>query len=245
MLMLVCAWYARRHALPPAGRASLRETLAAGLAALPGLALIVIVMGGILRGIFTATEAGAIAVLYALALSWPVYRDVGLADLAPMLKRSAETTAIVMFLIATSVAMSWVLAYRNIPADVATFMLGISDNPLVLLLIINLVLLAVGAFIDMTPAVLIFTPIFLPVAIALGMSPLHFGIMMVLNLCIGLCTPPVGTILFLSCAVAKTSISRIVRPLIPMYFAMIVALLLVTYVPAISELLPRQFGLID
>jgi tripartite ATP-independent transporter DctM subunit len=153
--------------------------------------------------------------------------------------------AIVTFLIATSVAMSWVLAYRNIPVEVAEFLLALSDNPIVLLLIINLILLAVGAFMDMTPAVLIFTPIFLPVAIELDMTPLHFGIMMVLNLSIGLCTPPVGSILFLSCAVANTKISKMIRPLIPMYIAMIVALLLVTYVPAISELLPRQIGLTD
>lgn len=245
MLMVVCAWHARLHALPSAGRVSLRETIAAGLSALPGLALIVIVMGGILRGVFTATEAGAIAVLYSLGLSWLVYRDVGLRQLYPILTRSAETTAIVTYLIATSVAMSWVFAYRDIPVEVADFILGISDNPLVLLLIINLALLLVGAFIDMTPAVLIFTPIFLPVAVELQMSPLHFGIMMVLNLSIGLCTPPVGNILFLSCAVAKTTITRMLRPLIPMYLAMIVALLLVTYVPAISELLPRQFGLMD
>jgi tripartite ATP-independent transporter DctM subunit len=141
--------------------------------------------------------------------------------------------------------MSWVLAYRNIPVEVAGFLLALSDNPIVLLLIVNLVLLAVGAFMDMTPAVLIFTPIFLPVAIELDMTPLHFGIMMVLNLSIGLCTPPVGSLLFLSCAVANTRISTMIRPLIPMYFAMVVALLLVTYVPAISELLPRQLGLID
>ena len=245
MLMVVCAWHAKRHQLPPAGRVALRDTITAGLAALPGLALIVIVMGGILGGVFTATEAGAIAVLYSLGLSAFVYRDLVARDLYPILQRSAETTAIVMFLIATSVAMSWVLAYRNIPVDVADFLLTLSDNPIVLLLIINLVLLIVGAFMDMTPAVLIFTPIFLPVAIQLGMSPLHFGIIMVLNLSIGLCTPPVGNILFLSCAVANTTLTRIIRPLIPMYVAMIVALLLVTYVPAISELLPRQLGLID
>jgi tripartite ATP-independent transporter DctM subunit len=245
MLMVVCAWHAKRHQLPPAGRVALHDTITAGLAALPGLALIVIVMGGILGGVFTATEAGAIAVLYSLGLSAFVYRDLVARDLYPILQRSAETTAIVMFLIATSVAMSWVLAYRNIPVDVADFLLTLSDNPIVLLLIINLVLLIVGAFMDMTPAVLIFTPIFLPVAIQLGISPLHFGIIMVLNLSIGLCTPPVGNILFLSCAVANTTLTRIIRPLIPMYVAMIVALLLVTYVPAFSELLPRQLGLID
>lgn len=245
MLMLVCAWYAKRNGLPPAGKVSLRQTMSAGLAALPGLALIVIVMGGILAGVFTATEAGAIAVLYSLGLSWVAYRDIRLTDIYSILQRSIETTAIVTFLIATSVAMSWVLAYRNIPVEAAEFLLALSDNPIVLLLIINLVLLIVGAFMDMTPAVLIFTPIFLPVAIELDMTPLHFGIMMVLNLSIGLCTPPVGSLLFLSCAVANTKISKMIRPLIPMYIAMVVALLLVTYFPAFSELLPRQAGLIE
>lgn len=245
MLMLVCAWYAKRNGLPPAGKVSLRQTMSAGLAALPGLALIVIVMGGILAGVFTATEAGAIAVLYSLGLSWVAYRDIRLTDIYSILQRSIETTAIVTFLISTSVAMSWVLAYRNIPVEAAEFLLALSDNPIVLLLIINLVLLIVGAFMDMTPAVLIFTPIFLPVAIELDMTPLHFGIMMVLNLSIGLCTPPVGSLLFLSCAVANTKISKMIRPLIPMYIAMVVALLLVTYFPAFSELLPRQAGLIE
>jgi tripartite ATP-independent transporter DctM subunit len=245
MLMLVCAWHARRLHLPPAGRATLRETARAALDALPSLALIVLVMGGILGGVFTATEAGAIAVLYSLALSAVVYRDIGIRDLKAILTRSVETTAIVLFLIATSVAMAWVLAYREIPAETAEFLLGISDNPIVLLLIINVALLLVGTFMDMTPAVLIFTPIFLPVATELGMSPLHFGIMLVLNLCIGLCTPPVGNVLFLSCAIANTTITRMIRPLLPMYAAMIVALLFVTYLPAISEWLPRQFGLIE
>ena len=141
--------------------------------------------------------------------------------------------------------MSRLLAYENIPTIVADTLIGLSDNPFVILLLINLVLLMVGIFMDMTPAVLIFTPIFLPVAVELGMSPLHFGIMMVLNLCIGLCTPPVGSILFVGCAIAKTSISQIVRPMIPMYAAMFLALMLVTYVPELSESLPRFFGLID
>jgi tripartite ATP-independent transporter DctM subunit len=243
-LMVVCAIYARRHKLRSSGRQSLAATLRAGLHAAPSLFLIVLVIGGIIGGIFTATEAGAIAVLYALALSWLFYREITYKDVFPILLKAAETTAIVMFLIGTSVAMSWLLAYHNIPEIVAESMLGLTDNPLVLLLIINIVLLLVGAFMDMTPAVLIFTPIFLPIAVQLGISPLHFGIMMVLNLCIGLCTPPVGSILFVSCAIANTTITRIVRPLLPMYVAMIAALLLVTYVPAISEMLPRYFGLI-
>ncbi|HZD52381.1 MAG TPA: TRAP transporter large permease subunit [Woeseiaceae bacterium] len=245
LLTVVCLVQAKRWGLPSAGRSTAAQTLRSGLHAAPSLFLIVLVIGGIIGGIFTATEAGAIAVLYALALSWPVYRELSLKELYPILLKAAETTAIVMFLIATSVAMSWVLAFHDIPAQVAQVMLGTSDNPLVLLLIVNLVLLVVGAFMDMTPAVLIFTPIFLPVAMELGMSPLHFGIMIVLNLCIGLCTPPVGSILFASCAIANTTIARMLRPLIPMYVAMIAALLLVTYVPGISEALPRTFGLIE
>jgi tripartite ATP-independent transporter DctM subunit len=244
-LMGVCAAYAKRHNFPAGARVSLPVLMQATMRAVPSLFLIVLVIGGILAGIFTATEAGAIAVLYALVLSTAVYRELDLADLKALLIKSVETTAIVMFLIGTSMAMSWLLAYENIPAIVADTLVNLSDNPFVILLLINLVLLTVGIFMDMTPAVLIFTPIFLPVAVSLGMSPLHFGIMMVLNLCIGLCTPPVGSILFVGCAIAKTSISQIVRPMIPMYAAMFLALMLVTYVPAISEALPRFFGLID
>lgn len=244
-LMGVCAAYAKRHNFPAGARVSLPILMQATMRAVPSLFLIVLVIGGILAGIFTATEAGAIAVLYALVLSTVVYREINLADLRALLIKSVETTAIVMFLIGTSMAMSWLLAYENIPAIVANTLVTLSDNPFVILLLINLVLLMVGIFMDMTPAVLIFTPIFLPVAVELGMSPLHFGIMMVLNLCIGLCTPPVGSILFVGCAIAKTSISKIVRPMIPMYVAMFLALMLVTYVPAISEALPRFFGLID
>ncbi|NIP18213.1 MAG: TRAP transporter large permease subunit [Xanthomonadales bacterium] len=243
-LMGVCAVYARRRGFPAGVRVPFRVLVQATVAALPSLFLIVVVIGGILAGIFTATEAGAIAVLYALVLSL-AYRGIDLAGLKAVLLKSAETTAIVMFLIGTSMAMSWLLAYENIPATVAEALVNLSDNPIVILLLINLVLLMVGMFMDMTPAVLIFTPIFLPVAVELGMSPLHFGIMMVLNLCIGLCTPPVGSILFVGCAIAKTSISKIVRPMIPMYAAMFLALMLVTYLPGLSEWLPRFFGLID
>ncbi|MEJ2257931.1 MAG: TRAP transporter large permease [Woeseiaceae bacterium] len=244
-LMAVCAYYAKRHNLPRGERVPFTVTMQKTLAALPSLFLIVLVIGGILGGIFTATEAGAIAVLYAFGLAALIYREIRVSELKEILLKSAETTAIVMFLIATSMAMSWILAYENIPAIVAGALVELSDNPIMILLLINLVLLMVGVFMDMTPAVLIFTPIFLPVATELGMSPLHFGIMMVLNLCIGLCTPPVGSILFVGCAIAKTSIGNIVRPMLPMYFAMFVVLMLVAYVPALSEFLPRWFGLIE
>ena len=244
-LMIVSAAYARKHQFPAGDRVRLSVVVEKSLAALPSLFLIVVVIGGILGGIFTATEAGAIAVLYALILSVFVYREVKLSELKDILLKSSLTTAIVMLLIATSMAMSWILAFENIPTMVADALLALSDNPIVILLIINLILLLVGAFLDMTPAVLIFTPIFLPVAVSLGMTPLHFGIMMVLNLSIGLCTPPVGSVLFVACAVGKTRVAEIVRPLMPMYLAMFVALLAVTYIPGISEWLPRAFGLME
>jgi len=242
-LMVVAAGYARKHGLAASPAVSLREVGRRTVAALPSLLLIVIVIGGILGGVFTATEAGAVAVIYAFGLAVFVYREVAWSELGNILLRAAETTAIVMFLIGTSITMSWLLAYENIPAVMAATLLGISENPLVILLIINLLLLLVGVFMDLTPAVLIFTPIFLPLAVELGMSPLHFGIMLVLNLTIGLCTPPVGSILFVSSAVARTDIAAIVRPMLPMYLALIAALLLVTYVPQISEGLPRMLGL--
>ncbi len=244
-LMVVCAIYSRRAGLDGGDRTSLKRLAGATLAALPSLLLIVLVIGGIIGGVFTATEAGAIAVLYALVLAVAAYREVKPAELPELLLKSAETTAIVMLLIATSTGLSWLLAYENIPQAISAGLLGFSDNPLLILLLINLALLIVGAFMDMTPAVLIFTPIFLPVATELGMSPLHFGIMLVMNLCIGLCSPPVGSLLFVSSAIGRTGIAAIVRPLMPMYLAMFLALLVVTYVPATAEWLPRLFGLVQ
>ncbi|PLW68596.1 TRAP transporter large permease [Pseudohalioglobus lutimaris] len=242
-LMALCAVRVRREGLPKGQPHSPMEVLRACLDALPSLLLIVLIIGGIVGGIFTATEAGAIAVLYAFFLAVIVYREVSIGDLPKLLLKSAETTAIVMLLIATSTAMSWLLAYENIPQAVSEGLLSLSDNPIVILLLINLALLLVGAFLDMTPAVLIFTPIFLPVVEQLGMSPLHFGIVLVLNLCIGLCSPPVGSLLFVSSAIGGTSVSRIVRPLLPMYMVMFLVLLVVTYVPATAEWLPALFGL--
>ncbi|EAQ96300.1 TRAP transporter large permease [Congregibacter litoralis] len=244
-LMVVSALYAKSKGLHAQGQVSASVVVRTFVEAAPSLALIVIVIGGIIGGLFTATEAGAIAVLYSLLLSLLVYREVSVSDLPAILLKATETTAIVMLLVGTSIAMSWLLAFQNVPTVVAESLLAVSDNPLVLFLLINLALLVVGSFMDMTPAVLIFTPIFLPIAVQLDMSPLHFGIMMVLNLSIGLCTPPVGSVLFVSCAVAKTSLERMIKPLMPMYAAMVVALLLVTFVPEFSEALPRYFGLYE
>ncbi|WP_440906324.1 TRAP transporter large permease [Catenovulum sp. SX2] len=243
-LMLVCAGYAKIKGYPTEDRLPLKIVAEKVLAAVPSLLLIFIVIGGIIAGVFTATEAGAIAVIYSLVLSVFFYREVAMKQLPGILLKSAETTAIVMLLIGASSAMSWILSYENIPQTISEFLLQLSNNPFLILLIINLTLIVVGAFMDMTPAVLIFTPIFLPVATELGMSPLHFGIMIVLNLSIGLCSPPVGSVLFVSCAVAKTSIEKIIRPLMPLYIAMFIVLMLVTYIPGISEWLPKFFGLL-
>ncbi len=211
--------------------------------ALPGVLLIVIVMGGILGGVFSPTEASAFAVAYALVLGCVFYRELKLSRVPEIFLKSAKTTSVVMLLIGASQAMSWILTYENIPQTVSDALLALSQNPLVVLLLINVLLLAVGTFMDMTPAVLIFTPIFLPVVVKLGMDPVHFGIVMIANLCIGLCTPPVGTCLFVGCGVGKTTIARVAAPMIPLFVAMVVALMLITYVPAISLWLPGVFGL--
>jgi tripartite ATP-independent transporter DctM subunit len=240
-LMLVAGVLAMRRGYTGGRQVPLGETARAFVRAVPGLLLLVVVMGGIVAGIFTATEAAAVAVLYALVLAF-IYREIRVTDLPQILLDSAATTAVVMLLIATSMGMSWILSYENIPQNVAHALIALTDNPILILLIINGILLAVGIFMDMTPAVLIFTPIFLPVVVGLGIDPTHFGIIMVLNLCIGLCTPPVGSVLFIGCSVAQTSIASVIRPLLPLFLAMIAALMVVTYVPWLSLWLPRLFG---
>jgi TRAP-type C4-dicarboxylate transport system permease large subunit len=219
-----------------------RDAAMAFLHAFPSLLLVFIVIGGILGGIFTATEAAAIAVAYSFLLAVVFYREVKLSHLPDILLKSAITTSVVMLLIGASSGMSWLLTTQNIPQQVSASLLTLSNNPIVILLVINLLLLAVGTFMDMTPAVLIFTPILLPVVTALGMSELHFGIIMITNLCIGLCTPPVGTCLFLGCGVGKTTIAKVTPVLLPFFGAMVVALLLITYIPALSLWLPSLFG---
>lgn len=243
VLMFVAGFIAMKQGYPVGERTSLNEVIKKFFDALPSLLLLVVVIGGIIAGIFTATEASAIAVLYTLILSMVVYRQIKIANLPEILIQTVLTTSVVMILIGTSMGMSWVMSFENIPQSVSEALLSVSDNKIVVLIIINLILLFVGIFMDMTPAVLIFTPIFLPVVTALGVNPVHFGIMMVLNLCIGLCTPPVGSVLFVGCGVANISISKVIKPLVPLFIAMILALLLVTYVPALSLWLPEVFGL--
>ena len=240
-LMVVAGVIAARKGYPRQERVRPREALRAFVDAIPSLLMLIVVIGGIVAGVFTATEASAVAVFYALVLAL-VYREVGLKSLPDILLETASTTAIVMLLIGTSMGLSWVMSYENIPQSVSEALVAMTDSKIVLLLMINVLLLAVGVFMDMTPAVLIFTPIFLPVVAALGVDPTHFGIVMVLNLCVGLCTPPVGSVLFIGCGIAGIPITQVIRPLIPFFLAMIVSLLIVTYVPELSLWLPRAFG---
>jgi tripartite ATP-independent transporter DctM subunit len=211
------------------------------LDAIPSLMMLVIVIGGIVAGFFTATEASAIAVLYSLILAF-IYGEVKLQHLPEIILRSVKTTGIVMLLVATCLGLSWIMAYENIPQNVSEGLLSLTSNPFMILLIINMLLLFVGIFMDMTPAVLIFTPIFLPIVTAMGVDPIHFGIIMVLNLSVGLCTPPVGSVLFIGCSVAGLSIDKVIKPLLPMFIAMVIVLILVTYFPQISLWLPARFG---
>ncbi len=240
-LMIVAAVWARRKNFPIGQRSKPKEVLTTFLAALPSLLLLVVVIGGIVVGVFTATEASAVAVLYCFVLSL-IYGELNLKSLPDVLIQSVSTNAVVMLLIGTSMSMSWIMAYENIPQDITALLLEISDNKIIILLIINLILLFVGIFMDMTPAVLIFTPIFLPVVVEIGIDSIHFGIIMVLNLCIGLCTPPVGSVLFIGVGVAGTTIQKVIKPLIPLFIAMIIALILVTYIPQLSLWLPGLFG---
>lgn len=241
-LMAVAGFYAYRNKYPVTGRMKISATFMYFVYALPSLFLLVVVIGGIIAGIFTATEASAIAVLYAFILSVVIYREIKLNELPEILLNAAKTTSIVLLLICTSMTMSWAMSIENIPRDVSLLMLSVSDNKIIVLLIINFILLLVGVFMDITPAVLIFTPIFLPVVTRLGVDPVHFGIIMVLNLCIGLCTPPVGSVLFVGCSVAKIRISEVIRPLLPLFAVMILALLMVTFIPPITLWLPEMFG---
>ena len=212
------------------------------LDAIPSLLMIVVVIGGIVAGIFTATEASAIAVLYTFILSFAIYRTVKLKDMPGILLNTVSITSVIMFLVAASSVMSWVMAFTGLPALISEAILSISTNMYVILIVLNIILLAIGTFMDITAAVLIFTPIFLPIVQQFGMDPVHFGIMMVLNLSIGNITPPVGSALFVGASIAKLDLEDVIKPLLPFYLAIIVVLILVTFLPEISLFLPKVLG---
>lgn len=211
--------------------------------AVPSLFAVIIVMAGILFGWFTATEAGVVCVLYCAVLA-ALYREVSLKDFYNMLADTMISSATILFLIAASTIMSYVMSYSGIPAAISQMLMSISDNKYVILLIMNIFLLVMGMFLDLTPAVLIFTPIFLPIITNLGMSPVHFGIMFIMNLGIGSVTPPVGSCLFVGCSVGKVTIAGVTKYIVPHFAAMVVALLLISYIPAISLIIPYLAGLV-
>lgn len=213
------------------------------LDAVPSLALIVVVIGGILAGYFTPTEGSCIAVVYSLALSF-IYRAIKVKQLPAIFMDATRTTAVVMFLVGVSSVMGFVMSYAKIPALVSEAMFKVSDNPVILLLLIAVVLLIIGCFMDPTPAVLIFTPIFLPIVMSFGIHPVHFGIMMVFNLCIGTITPPVGPVLFVGAKVANLAIEDVIRRLLPFFGALVVMLVIVIFTPALSMWLPTTLGLV-
>ncbi|MBP7052038.1 MAG: TRAP transporter large permease [Phycisphaerae bacterium] len=218
------------------------ESVVRFLRAIPAMLLVLIVIGGILLGWFTPTEASAVAVLYSFILAVCVYREVKIRDLPAILLQCGIMTSVVFLLIGTSMAMAWVLASENVPQGISAALVSWTDNKALLLLMMNAILLVVGMFMDMTPAILIFTPIFLPIAEKLGVHPLHLGIIMIMNLCIGLCTPPVGTCLFLGCGIAETTVTKVMRPILPFFISLLVTLLLCTFIPELSLWLPEKLG---
>ena len=241
--MAIAYCYAKKHNYPVCPKVSASEAIRVTLDAIPSLLLIVIVIGGIVGGIFTATEGAGICVLYCLILSL-FYRSLTWKSFMKILLNSAATSGIILFLISASSAMSWVMAYTGIPAAISNAIMSLSTNKYVILLLMNLVLLVVGMFLDITPACLIFTPIFLPIVQSLGMDLVQFGVVLTFNMCMGTMTPPVGSVLFVSCGISKVPIERVIKPLLPYVGALLIVLLLVTYVPAVSLALPRLMGLI-
>lgn len=237
--MAVAFIVAKKNKYPTSERLPASELFKYFVDAIPSILLIVIIIGGISSGIFTATESAAVAVAYTIFLAMVVYKSIKPSDLPRILREACETTAVIMFLIAASAVMSFVLSFTGLPDAIGNALLSVSDNKYVILLLINLLLLVAGMFMDITPAVLIFAPIFLPVVKSFGMDPIHFGIMMVMNLGVGNITPPVGSSLFSGCQVANMDMEDMVKPLLPFYAAIFIALLLVAYVPWFSMVIPN------
>ena len=222
----------------------LKVVLVTFIDALPSLALIIIVIGGIIKGIFTPTEGSVVAVVYTLILSMLFYRTITIKGLIEIFAESAKMTGIIVFLIGVSTIMSWVMAFTGVPQAISSFILGLTNNKFLILLLMNLLLLFIGTFMDVTPAILIFTPIFLPIVQSFGMSAVQFGIIIVFNLCIGNITPPVGNTLFVGVKVGNLKIEDVMGQLIKYYVVIIIVLMLVTYIPAISMYLPTIGGFV-
>ncbi|MGH8795910.1 MAG: TRAP transporter large permease [Caldimonas sp.] len=242
-LAILCLLIARRKNYPKGARIPLREALKICVDALWGLMTMVIILGGILSGVFTANESASIAVVWAFFVTMFIYRDYRWSDLPKLVHRTVKTVTIVMILIGFAAAFGYVMTLMQIPLKVTTFFTSVSDNRLVILMLINLLLLVLGCLMDMSPLILILTPILLPVVKLLGVDPVHFGMIMMVNLGIGLITPPVGTVLFVGSAVAKLSIGAVTRAMAPFFVALFIVLMMVTYIPWLSLWLPHLLKL--
>jgi tripartite ATP-independent transporter DctM subunit len=244
VVMAIAVVFARRHKYPRTPAVTAREAWKVFLRAASSLLLIIVVVGGIVGGIFTATEGAGAAVLYTFVLSL-VYRSMSWPDFQEVVVRTVTATGIVMFLIAASSAMSWAMAYAGIPSAITDLLLSTAGSEVIVLLLMLLVLLAVGTFLDITPAILIFTPIFLPIASDLGVHPVHFGMILILSLCIGTMTPPVGSVLFVACGVGEVTIEQVFPKLVPYFIGLLILLLAITFVPFLSLGIPEWMGLLE
>ncbi len=240
-LMIAAYWVARRRGYPAELFPGWRKIGPIVLNAIPGILLIAIIFGGVRSGIFTATESSCIALIYALLITLLVYRSMSWNDFREATLGAVRTTAMVLMVIGSAASFAWLLALLQVPAAMVAAMQAVSENPLVIFLLLNLILLVLGCFMDMAPLIIITTPIFLPVVTAFGMDPVQFGAILILNLGIGLCTPPVGSVLFVTCAIAKIPILQAARTIWPFYVAAFLVLMIVTYVPVVSLWLPRLF----
>lgn len=243
VVMFIAYLHAKKNNYPVSERVTAKQALKITLEAIPSLLLIVIVIGGIIGGIFTATEGAGIAVLYCLILSI-IYKSITVESFLDILLKSACTSGMILFLISASSAMAWVMSYTGIPVAISNALLSVSDNKYIIFLLMNIILLIVGTFMDITPACLIFTPIFLPIATSLGMHPVHFGVVLVFNMCLGTMTPPVGSVLFISCGINNIPMEKVIPKLMPYLIGLIALLLVITYVPALSLALPKLMGLV-
>ena len=242
-IMILCLVIAYRDGHPRGQTVPMREAVKITIDAAWGLITLVIILGGILGGVFTAIEAGAVACVWAFLVTMFIYRDYRWRDLPRLVHRTLRTVAMVMTLIACASSVGYVMALTQMPAKITAFFLTMSSDKNVILFLINILLLVLGCLVDMAPSILICTPILLPVMVNFGVDPVHFGMIMMLNLGIGLCHPPVGAILFVGCAVGKVTIEQVMRKIWPFYGVMFAVLMLVTYIPAISLWLPRWLGL--
>jgi tripartite ATP-independent transporter DctM subunit len=242
-LVVLCLVLAYRNGHPRGETVPLREAVKIAVDALWGVVTLAIILGGILGGIFTAIEAGAVACIWAFFVTMFIYRDYRWRDLPELIHRTTRTVAMVMTLIAFASSVGYVMALMQVPARVTALLLTLSSDKNVILFLINILLLVLGCLLDMAPSILIVTPILLPVVMKFGVDPVHFGMIMLLNLGIGLCHPPVGAILFVGCAVGRVTIEQVVREIWPFYGVMFFVLMLVTYIPSVSLWLPRMLGL--